>query len=189
VNDPAAQALASIMLLCAFALLTLIRPAALIAIYRTQAIALAAAACWQGHTQHAGGLYATALIVLALHGFLLPRLLNGATQAIQPKPLLPPVFAAAFGIGLLGLAIFLIPASGSALAIPLAVLLLGLLVMLIRRDVFKRTIGVLSIGNALLLTAVTLPSLPFVPAFAAALGALAALPFLLAPHLYGQEAG
>ncbi len=162
------HALATAALLLSFALLLQRRPRTAIATYALQSALLAAAAAWQAWAQSAPPLWATAALILAANATLLPILNRLAPDAVAPTTL--PMLLLA--LALTALALRPIP-GGDALAYPLAILLLGLL-MLCRRHPFRQAIGLLSVGNGLLLVAIG-AGLPLLPELAAALLALLTL--------------
>ncbi len=177
-SDPVAQGLGGLLLLGGFGLLQRRPPEAMIALYRTQAIALAAASLWQGHVQGAAGLYLVAAITLGGKAMLLPVLLRQAAGCDPDRVTdwaLPTGLSLLSGIGLLGLALLVLPPSGrQELFVPLAAVLLGLASMAVRRDRLGQVIGFLAAENGLVLAAVTLPGLPLVVVLAAASLAFAA---------------
>ena len=188
-SDPISQGLGALLLLCGFGLLACRRPEPrwpdpMIALYRIEAVILAAAAFWQGHLQGDAALVLGGCITLAGKAVLLPRLLRRIARRLEPMPAAPALLAGLpvlFGLGLLGLAILLLPpGSRAGLLSPLTVLLLGLLLIATRRDLKGQTIGFLSMENGLMLAAVTVPGLPLVAVLAVASLLLAtALPVAL----------
>ena len=172
VADPLAQLLAVLILLCGFGLLARRRLTPQITLLRVQACALAAAAGWATYQQSAPQLLLAALIILALQGLLLPAVLRRIARQIAPPPAVDPVPLAAYalplGVLLFVLALLLAP---FALAVPFAVILLGLLAAALRREALAQVIGLFAAEAGLMLAAIGLPGLPLV-AFLA-LGALA----------------
>ena len=172
VADPLAQLLAVLILLCGFGLLARRRLAPQITLLRVQACTLAAAAGWAAYRQSAPQLLLAALIILALQGLLLPAVLRRIARQITPPPAVGPVPLAAYalplGVLLFVLALLLAP---FALAVPFAVILLGLLAAALRREALAQVIGLFAAEAGLMLAAIGLPGTPLV-AFLA-LGALA----------------
>ncbi len=172
VADPLAQLLAVLILLCGFGLLARRRLAPQITLLRVQACALAAAAGWAAYRQSAPQLLLAALIILALQGLLLPAVLRRIARHIAPPPAVDPVPLAAYalplGVLVFVLALLLAP---FALAVPFAVILLGLLAAALRREALAQVIGLFAAEAGLMLAAIGLPGTPLV-AFLA-LGALA----------------
>ena len=166
--------LAALVLLAAFALPAPGRLTTMVALYRAQSVAVALAALQQGFAQASLSLYLTGAITAALGGFALPALLRRGGSAQPVQSVLPRGIVLLLGLGLVGIAVLVVPA-GSVLMVPLAVLLLGLLVILTGRDGLAQALGFLCVGNGLLLAAIGLPGLPFTPILALALLAPPAL--------------
>ena len=184
-----AHLMGGIILLCAFLQLSQRRLAAMITLYQTEALVLAAAAFWQGFAQHELNLYLTGLITLALKAMLLPWGLRQITlrfnmlRAVETA--LPMAVAMILGLVLIGIAVLVVlPVTMNAisltredLAIALSVVLLGLLLMILRRNALAQIIGFLSMENGLVLAAIGMPGMPFVAEFSVAL--LVLLAFLV----------
>jgi hydrogenase-4 component E len=178
-----------LMLLCAFALLSQRRLAAMITLYQAEAFALTAAALWQGYAQHSPDLYATALITLVIKAVALPiglRQMVLRFNLIRAVDTVMPIgVSMILGLGLIGVAVLVVlPTTLSAvsltredLAISLSVVLLGFLVMTVRRNAVAQVIGFLSTENGLVLAATGMPGMPFVAEFSVAL--LVLLAFLV----------
>ena len=186
---PLAHLMGGVILLCAFSMLSQRRLAAMITLYQVQAFTLSAAAFWQGFAQGAGDLYLTGLITLVIKGILLPM---GMRQIVQRfnmvravETTMPVGFSMILGVGLIGIAVLVVlPTTVSAvsltredLAISLSVVLLGLLVMTLRRNAIAQVIGFLSTENGLVLAATGMPGMPFVAELSVAL--LVLLAFLV----------
>ncbi len=98
---------------------------------------------------------------------------------------MPVLLSTLIGVGLIGVAVLVVlPSTMSAvsltredLAIALSVVLLGLLVMVTRRNALAQIIGFLSTENGLVLAAIGMPGMPFVAEFSVAL--LVLLAFLV----------
>ncbi|WP_298216997.1 hydrogenase-4 component E [Acidocella sp.] len=184
-----AHLLGGVILLCGFLQLSQRRLAAMITLYQTEALVLAAAAFWQGYAQGAVDLYFTGLITLALKGVLLPWGLReivlrfNMVRAVETA--LPMALSMILGLALIGIAVLVVlPTTASALsltredaAIALSVVLLGLLLMIVRRNALAQLIGFLSMENGLVLAAIGMPGMPFVAEFSVAL--LVLLAFLV----------
>jgi hydrogenase-4 component E len=176
-----AHLMGGIILLCAFLLLSQRRLVAMITLYQLQALTLTAAAVWQGYAQHEINLYLTGFITLALKGLLLPWALREIvlrfklTRVVETA--MPMALSMLLGVGLIGIAVLVVlPSTMSAvsltredLAIALSVVLLGLLVMTVRRNALAQIIGFLSTENGLVLAAIGMPGMPFVAEFSVAL--------------------
>jgi hydrogenase-4 component E len=184
---PLAHALAAVMLLCAFALLSQRRLVAMISLYQAEALVLSAAAFWQGFAQASDALYLTGIITLSIKGILLPMALRRIVHRFNliraVETAMPVGLSMILGVLLIGIAVkVVLPSTASAvtltredLAIALSVVLLGLLVMTTRRNALSQVIGFLSTENGLVLAAVGMPGMPFVAELSVALLVLAAL--------------
>jgi hydrogenase-4 component E len=184
---PLAHALAAVLLLCAFALLSQRRLSAMISLYQSEALVLSAAAFWQGYAQGSDDLYLTGIITLSIKGILLPMALRRIVHRFNliraVETAMPVGFSMILGVLLIGIAVkVVLPSTASAvtltredLAIALSVVLLGLLVMTTRRNALSQVIGFLSTENGLVLAAIGMPGMPFVAELSVALLVLAAL--------------
>lgn len=169
-----AHVLGGIMLLISFTLLYQRRVAAVINALATQGAVLAAAAAWQGFVQGAPQLYLTALIALVAKGVLIPLALRILVRRFN----LDRTVEVALGIGvsmiagvaLVALAILVVlPITGGAqalaredLALALSVVLLGMLMMITRRNAILQVAGLMSAENGLILAAVGVAGMPLV---------------------------
>jgi hydrogenase-4 component E len=181
-----AHLLGGVMLLCAFALLSQRRLAAMITLYQAEAITLTAAAFWQGFAQHEVDLYLTGLITLVIKAIIAPMALRRIVHRFNliraVETAMPVGLSMILGVALIGVAVLVVlPASMNSvtltredLAISLSVVLLGLLVMTTRRNALSQVIGFLSTENGLVLAAIGMPGMPFVAELSVALLVLVA---------------
>lgn len=169
-----AHLLAGAVLLLSFVLLYQRRIGAVINAFATQGTLLALAAAWQGHVQGAPGLYLTALLALVAKGVLIPLALHAIVRRLD----LHRTVETALGIGpslvagvaLVALSILVVlPSTEGAralaredLAIALSVVLLGMLMMITRRNALSQVIGLLSLENGLILAAIGVAGMPLV---------------------------
>ncbi len=175
-----AHVLGGAMLLCSFLLLSQRRLGALIWLLAAQGMLLAMAAAWQGYSQGAVHLYTSAGIALLAKGIAIPWALRvavarigTAAEADHGLPTMPALLA---GGAMVALAILVaLPISTGTrvltredLAIALAILLLGLLMMCTRRHALAQAAGLLSMENALMLAAVGAAGMPLVVEISAA---------------------
>lgn len=170
----AAHLLGAIVLLMSFALLYQRRLFSLLNVFAAQALALSLAAAWQGYIQHAPHLYVTALLTLGLKAILIPVALHriilklNIHRAIEPALSIGLTMVA--GVSLVTLSILLVmPVTESSsaltredLALSLSVVLLGLLMMISRRNAVSQVVGFMSIENGLILAAVGVAGMPLV---------------------------
>ena len=181
-----AHLLGGVMLLTAFAMLSQRRLATMIGLYRVEAVTLAAVAFWQGFMQVDMGLLFTGVVTLAVKAVILPRSLRrivqrfGLTRVVDTA--MPVGVAMMIGVALVGMAVLVVlpvtldtlSVTREDMAMSLAVVLLGLLVMTTRRQALARVIGFLVMENGLMLAACGLPGMPFVAELAVALLVLVA---------------
>lgn len=162
------------VLLLSFVLLYQRRIGAVINAFATQGTLLALAAAWQAHAQGAPGLYVTAVLTLAAKGVLIPF----ALQALVRRLDLHRTVETALGIGLsmtagvalVALSILVVlPATEGArtlaredVSLALSVVLLGMLMMITRRNAISQVIGLLSLENGLILAAIGVAGMPLV---------------------------
>jgi hydrogenase-4 component E len=176
-----AHFLGGILLLCAFSLLSQRRLASMISIYQFQALALTAAAFWQGYAQSEINLYLTGAITLVIKAIILPIGLRqivlrfNLTRAVDTA--MPVGLSMILGVALVGVAVLVVlpvtmktmSLTREDLAISLSVVLLGLLMMTTRRNALAQVIGFLSTENGLVLAAIGMPGMPFVAELSVAL--------------------
>ncbi|MBU6498606.1 MAG: hydrogenase-4 component E [Rhodospirillales bacterium] len=175
-----AHMLGGAVLVLSFGLLYQRRVSAVITLYAMQAVVLAAAAAWQGWVQGAVELYLTAAITLAAKGLAIPFGLRAIVRRLDIHRTIETalgIFATmAFGVGLVALSILVVlPVTLHAyaltredLATALSVVLLGMLMMITRRNALTQVIGFLSLENGLILAAVGVAGMPLVVELAVA---------------------
>jgi hydrogenase-4 component E len=163
------------MLLVSFVLLYQRRVPAVIGAFALQGALLAAAAAWQGWVQAAPQLYVTALIALLAKAVAIPLALRALVRRLD----LHRTVETALGIGsslvagvaLVALAIMVaLPATAGVraaiaredLALALSVVLLGMLMMITRRNAILQVVGLMSMENGLILAAVGVAGMPLV---------------------------
>ncbi len=162
------------VLLLSFVLLYQRRIGAVINAFAMQGTLLALAAAWAAHAQGVPGLYLTALLTMAAKGVLIPFALHAIVRRLD----LHRTVETALGIGpslvagvaLVALAILVVlPATEGAralaredLALALSVVLLGMLMMITRRNAISQVIGLLSLENGLILAAIGVAGMPLV---------------------------
>jgi hydrogenase-4 component E len=162
------------MLLLSFMLLYQRRVGAVVSVLAAQGAVLALAAAWQGFVQGAPQLYLTALIAAVAKAGFIPLALRWMIRRLS----LAREVDAALGIGpslvvgvaLVALAIAVaLPITTGAqalaredLAIALSVVLLGMLMMITRRNAILQVVGLMSLENGLVLAAVGVAGMPLV---------------------------
>ncbi len=177
-----AHLLGGAMLVLSFVLLYQRRVPAVINAFAAQGAVLALAAAWQGWVQGAPQLYLTALIALAAKAVLIPIALRALVRRLD----LHRTVETALGIGpsliagvaLVALAILVVlPVTAPAaqvlaredLALALSVVLLGMLMMITRRNAILQVVGLMSLENGLILAAVGATGMPLVVELSTAL--------------------
>jgi hydrogenase-4 component E len=169
-----AHLLGSSVLMLSFSLLYQRRLTALINTFALQSMLLAAAAAWQGIVQDSPHLFLTALIALLFKGIAIPVALYRIIDRLGIHKTMDP----ALGVGLtmlLGLSLatlsilLVVPITEGAaaltredLALALSVVLLGLLMMISRRNAIGQVVGFMSLENGLILAAVGVQGMPLV---------------------------
>jgi len=166
--------LSASVLVLSFALLFQRRILGVLRIFALQASVLAAAAAWQAWIQDAPHLYVTAAIALLFKGIAIPVTLQcivvrlGIHRTVET--VLGVGLAMLAGVGLVALSILLVlPVTHAAialtrddLALALSVVLLGLLMMITRRNAVTQVVGFMSLENGLILAAVGVRGMPLV---------------------------
>ncbi|MDB5412835.1 MAG: hydrogenase-4 component [Rubritepida sp.] len=169
-----AHVLGGAMLLVSFVLLYQRRVASLVNALALQGALLAMAAVWQGYVQGAPQLYVTGLIALVAKGVLIPIFLRRMMRKLAPGHHTEP--ASNIGLSMIGgallvaLAILVVlPVTTGAkalaredLAVALSIILLGLLMMLMRRSALAQIAGLMTMENGLVLAAIGVAGMPLV---------------------------
>ncbi|MFO0990872.1 MAG: hydrogenase-4 component E [Hyphomicrobiales bacterium] len=169
-----AHMLAGMMVLVSFLLLYQDRMFALLNVFALQAIVLSASIAWQAYIQDAPHLYVPALIALVLKGIVIPLALRrvviklGIHREIETVVGIGPTML--LGIGLVALSMVIMlkatamadPLAREDLAFALSVLLLGLLMMVTRRNAVSQIVGFMSLENGLILAATGAKGMPLV---------------------------
>ncbi|HLT00848.1 MAG TPA: hypothetical protein VK001_01670 [Geminicoccaceae bacterium] len=169
-----AHLLAGGLVLVSFMLLYQDRMFGLLNVYALHAFVLALSVAWQAFIQDAPHLYVTAAIALLFKAVIIPIALHRIVQRLGIHRTLEKVVGVGptmlAGIGLVALAILvMLPASADAdplaredLAFALSVILLGLLMMVTRRNAVGQVVGFMSMENGLVLAATGAKGMPFV---------------------------
>ena len=162
------------VLVLSFALLYQRRLFGVIKIYALQALLLAAAAAWQAHAQDAPHLYITAGIALVFKAMVIPIALHRIIVYLNIHRTLETALGVGptmvVGVALVALSILLVlpvtAASGAltreSLAAALSIVLLGLLMMITRRNAVSQVVAFMSLENGLILAAVGVKGMPLV---------------------------
>ena len=181
-----AHLLAGTMLVLSFLLLYQDRLTAVLNVFALQAIALALSVAWQSIAQHAPHLVVTALVALVAKGFIIPAALHRIVRKLEIHREIEQVLGGGptmlTGLALVALSILLVQPVGEGagtivredLAFALAVVLLGLLMMITRRNAVTQIVGFMSLENGLVLAATGAKGMPLVVEFSVAFSILIA---------------
>src|SRR3990170_7594282 len=158
-----AHMLAGGLALVSFMLLYQDRMFALLNVFALHAVVLSASVAWQGFVQGAPHLLITATTALALKGIIIPLALRrmvvrlGIHRTIETVVGIGPTMLAGMGLVALSMVVMLRataaadPLAREDLAFALSVILLGLLMMVTRRNAVSQIIGFMSLENGLVL--------------------------------------
>ena len=181
-----AHLLAGGMLVLSFVLLYQDRVTAVLNVFALQATALALSVAWQSVVQNAPHLIVTATVALAVKGFIIPAALHRIVRRLDVHREIEQVIGGGptmlAGLGLVALSILLVQPVGERagiivredLAFALAVVLLGLLMMITRRNAVTQIVGFMSLENGLVLAATGAKGMPLVVEFSVAFSILIA---------------
>ena len=175
------------LVLVSFMLLYQDRMFALVNIFALHALVVSLSVAWQAYIQQAPHLYITAAIALVVKAIVIPVVLHriivrlGIHRSIETVVGIGQTMLA--GIGLVALSILvMLPITAEAgtlaredLAFSLSVILLGLLMMISRRNAVSQVIGFMSIENGLILAATAAKGMPLVVEISVAFSILVAL--------------
>jgi hydrogenase-4 component E len=167
-----AHLLAGSLVLLSFVQLYQDRLYALLNVFALHALVLALSVAWQAYSQEAPHLYVTAAIALAFKAVIIPVALHrivqrlGIHREIETVVGIGPTMLAGMGLVALAMVIMLRvtpeadPIAREDLAFALSVVLLGLLVMVTRRNAVSQVVGFMSLENGLVLAATGAKGMP-----------------------------
>ena len=147
---------------------------ALLNIYALHAVVLAASVAWQAFVQNAPHLYITAAIALIFKAMIIPVALHriivrlGIHREIEKVVGVGVTMLAGMALVALAMVVMLRvtqevdPLAREDLAFALAVVLLGLLMMVTRRNAVSQVVGFMSLENGLVLAAAGAKGMPLV---------------------------
>jgi hydrogenase-4 component E len=147
---------------------------ALLNIYALHAVVLAASVAWQAFIQDAPHLYATAAIALIFKAMIIPVALHriivrlGIHREIEKVVGIGLTMLAGMALVALAMVVMLRvtqeadPLAREDLAFALSVVLLGLLMMVTRRNAVSQVVGFMSLENGLVLAATGAKGMPLV---------------------------
>ena len=169
-----AHLLAGGLVLVSFMLLYQDRLYALLNVFALHALVLTLSVAWQAFSQGAPHLYVTAGIALVFKAIVIPVALHriiqrlGIHREIETVVGVGPTMLAGMGLVALSLVVILPvtptgdPLAREDLAFALSVVLLGLLVMVTRRNAVSQVVGFMSLENGLVLAATGAKGMPLV---------------------------
>jgi len=175
------------LVLVSFMLLYQDRMTGLINTFALHALVVSLSVAWQAYIQHAPHLYITAAIALGIKAVVIPIALHRIIRRLGIHRTIEPVVGIGLtmlaGIGLIALSIMvMLPITAQAgtlaredLSFALSVILLGLLMMISRRNAVSQVIGFMSIENGLILAATGAKGMPLVVEISVAFSILVAL--------------
>jgi hydrogenase-4 component E len=169
-----ANTLAGFLVLASFLMIYQVRLPAMLNILGLHAFILALAVAWQAYTQNAPELYVTALITLGFKAILIPAALHRIVVRLGIHREIETVTGVGLtmlaGIGLVALSLeVMLPVTARAdpltredVALALSVVLLGLLMMVTRRNAVSQVAAFLSLENGVDLAAAGAQGMPLV---------------------------
>jgi hydrogenase-4 component E len=173
-NFDIAHLLAGTLVLVSFLQLYQDRLTALLHIFALHALALALSVAWQAYVQDAPHLFVTAAIALVFKAIVIPVTLHrvivrlGIHREIETVGGIGLTMLAGIGLVALSMVVMLRVTGGADpfaredLAFALSVVLLGLLMMVSRRNAVSQVIGFMSLENGLVLAATGAKGMPLV---------------------------
>jgi hydrogenase-4 component E len=181
-----AHLLAGSLVLVSFMMLYQDRLYALLNIYALHAVVLSLSVGWQAHIQDAPHLFITASIALLFKAIFIPIVLHrmivklGIHREIEAVGSIGLTMLVGIGLVGLSLAVMLKVTAGADLvarediAFALSVVLLGLLIMVTRRNAVSQVVGFMSLENGLVLAATGAKGMPLVVEISVAFSVLIA---------------
>ncbi|GAB4572447.1 MAG: hydrogenase-4 component E [Rhodothalassiaceae bacterium] len=169
-----AHLLAGGLVLVSFLMLYQDRLYSLLNMFALHALVLSLSVAWQAFIQNAPHLYITAFIALVFKAIIIPMALHRIIQRLGIHREIETVVGIGVtmmvGMGLVALSIAVMlqvtaeadPMSRQDLAFALAVVLLGLLLMVTRRNAVSQVVGFMSLENGLVLAATGAKGMPLV---------------------------
>ncbi len=178
--------LAGFLVLLSFLMLYQVRLPPLLNVLAAHAFALSLSVAWQAHTQDAPHLYITAAIALLFKAILVPWVLRrmvvrmGIHREIENVVGIGLTMLAAMALVALSLE-FMLPLTAKAdpvvredIALALSVVLIGLLLMVTRRNAVSQVVGFMSLENGINLAATGARGMPLVVEISVAFSVLIA---------------
>jgi len=181
-----AHLLAGGLVLVSFMLLYQNRLYSLLNVFALQAVVLTLSVAWQAYVQGAPHLYVTAAIALAFKAIIIPIALHriiarlGIHREVEIVVSTGPTMIAGMALVALSMVVMLRvtadadPLAREDLAFALSVVMLGLLMMVTRRNAVSQVIGFMSLENGLILAGTGARGMPLVVEISVAFSVLIA---------------
>jgi hydrogenase-4 component E len=181
-----AHLFAGSLVLVSFMMIYQDRLPALINVFSLHAIVLTASVAWQAYVQNESYLYVTAAIAFGFKGIVIPVALHRMIVRLGIHREIETVIGIGLtmlaGVALVALSIVVMlrvtaaadPLAREDIAFALSVLLLGLLMMVTRRNAVGQVIGFMSLENGLILAATGAKGMPLVVEISVAFSVLIA---------------
>jgi hydrogenase-4 component E len=160
---------------------------ALLNVFAAQAVVLSMSVAWQAYVQSANHLYVTAMIAFAFKAVIIPVTLHRIIAELGIRRDVENVVGVGLtmlaGLALVALSeVVMLRIASEAdalaredLAFALSVVLLGLLMMVVRRNAVSMVVGFMSLENGLILAATGAKGMPLVVEISVAFSVLVAL--------------
>jgi hydrogenase-4 component E len=174
------------LVLVSFMLLYQDRLYSLLNVFALQAVVLALSVAWQAYIQGAPHLYVTAAIAIVFKAMVIPVALHriiarlGIHREVEVVGSLGPTMILGMGLVALSMVVMLRvtadadPLGREDLAFALSVVMLGLLMMVTRRNAVSQVVGFMSLENGLILAATGAKGMPLVVEISVAFSVLVA---------------
>ena len=181
-----AHLLAGGLVLISFLLLYQNRLYSLLNVFALQAVVLSLSVAWQAYVQGAPHLYVTAAIAIIFKALIIPIALHriiarlGIHREVEVVGSLGPIMILGMGLVALSMVVMLRvtaeadPLGREDLAFALSVVMLGLLMMVTRRNAVSQVVGFMSLENGLILAATGAKGMPLVVEISVAFSVLVA---------------
>ncbi len=181
-----AHLLAGGLVLVSFMMIYEDRLYGLLNVFALHAVVLSASVAWQAYVQDAPHLYITAAIALMFKAIIIPIALHrmivrlGVHREVETAVGIAPTMLAGIGLVALSMVVMLQVTPNADrlaredLAFSLAVVLLGLLMMVTRRNAVSLVVGFMSLENGLILAATGAKGMPLVVEISVAFSVLIA---------------
>jgi hydrogenase-4 component E len=181
-----AHMLAGMLVLVSFMMLYQVRLYSLLHALALHAFVLSTSVAWQAYSQNAPHLYVTAAIALCFKAIIIPWALRGMVYRLGLHREVETVVGVGMtmlaGMALVALSLeVMLPATSQAdpvtredIALALSVVLIGLLMMVTRRNAVSQVVGFMSLENGIILAAAGAQGMPLVVELSVAFSVLIA---------------